>query len=408
MSTNRRTFLKASAVAAGALGLDALPKSVRAESAPESGGAAARSIERAAKPLDILILGGTGFTGPEQVNYALERGHKVTLLNRNKTRPDFFKGKVEQLIGDLNDDVSTLKGRKFDVVIDNPTTAPRWVRNVGQYMKGNTNHYIFISTISAYASDKNAWADESDPTHELPAGLDPYVDANTLDPAKRGQYYGPLKAYAEKEVMKTYPNAYTIIRPGLIVGPLDRTDRFTYWPYRIDKGGEVLAPGNGNDPVQIIDVRDLAEWMIRVAENRTLGIFNATGPAKPMTMAEMLYGIRGVTTAGAQFTWAPWSFLSEQRVRGWSNMPVVVAETPNNAGFSRRDVRKAVAAGLTFRPLAVTAKDTIDWNKTRPAAELEALAAGKTSGLTASREAELLKLWKERRAVAGNGEAEKP
>ena len=404
MSTNRRNFLKTSAVAAGALGLDALPKMAMAEtaSAPDT----PRPIERAAKPLNILILGGTGFTGPEQVNYALARGHKVTLLNRNKTRPDFFKGKVDQLIGDLGGDVSALKGKKFDVVIDNPTTAPAWVRNVGQYMKGNTDHYIFISTISAYASDKNAWADESDPTAELPPGLDPYGPGS---PGAGGRImpYGPLKAYSEKEVMKTYPNGYTIIRPGLIVGPLDRTDRFTYWPYRIDKGGEVLAPGDGNDAVQIIDVRDLAEWMIRVAENRTLGVFNATGPAKPMTMAEMLYGIKGVTTAGAQFTWVPWSFLTEQKVRGWSNMPVVVPETPNNVAFSRRDVRKAIAAGLTFRPLAVTARDTIDWNKTRPKEELDALAKGQQAGISAEREAELLKLWKERQA-ASSGSTQKP
>jgi 2'-hydroxyisoflavone reductase len=404
MSTNRRTFLKASAAAAGALGLEALPGVSLA--ADESAARSSRTIERAAKPLNILILGGTGFTGPEQVNYALARGHRITLLNRNQTRPDFFKGKVEQLIGDLGADVSALEGKKFDVVIDNPTTAPAWVRNVGRYMKGNTNHYIFISTISAYASDRNAWADESDPTAELPPGLDPY-GPGTPGAGGRIMPYGPLKAYSEKEVMKTYPGAYTIIRPGLIVGPLDRTDRFTYWPYRIDKGGEVLAPGDGSDPVQIIDVRDLAEWMIRVAENRTLGIFNATGPAKPMTMAEMLYGIKGVTTAGAQFTWVPWSFLTEQKVRGWSNMPVVVPETPNNVAFSRRDVRKAIAAGLTFRPLAVTAKDTIDWNKTRPKAELDALAAGQTSGISAQREAELLKLWKERQS-ASSGSTHKP
>lgn len=401
MSTNRRTFLKASAAAAGAIGLDAIPGFALGET-PES---QLHEVGRAEKPLNILILGGTGFTGPEQVNYALARGHRVTLLNRNQTRPDFFKGKVEQLIGDLGGDVSALKGKKFDVVIDNPTTAPAWVRNVGQYMKGNTNHYIFISTISAYANDKNVWADESDPTAELPAGLDPFGPGTVVN--GRVMPYGPLKAYSEKEVMKTYPDAYTIIRPGLIVGPLDRTDRFTYWPYRIDKGGEVLAPGDGNDAVQIIDVRDLAEWMIRVAENRTLGVFNATGPAKPMTMSEMLYGIKGVTTAGAQFTWVPWSFLAEQKVRGWSNMPVVVPETPSNGGFSRRDVRKAVAAGLTFRPLAVTAKDTIDWNRTRPKEELDALAQGKTSGLTAEREAEVLKLWKERQG-ASSGTTQKP
>ena len=216
------------------------------------------------------------------MEYAIARGHKVTLLNRNKTRPDFFKGRVEQLIGDLNDDVSALKGLKFDVVIDNPTTAPAWVRNAAQYLKGNTNHYIFISTISAYASDKNAWADETDPTHPLPDGSRS-VHARTVGAS--AEYYGPLKAYSEKEVEKQYPGINTIIRPGLIVGPLDRSDRFTYWPYRIDKGGEVLAPGDGNDPVQIIDSRDLAEWTIRVAENKTLGVFNATGPVAPLTMA---------------------------------------------------------------------------------------------------------------------------
>src|SRR5262245_56724505 len=288
MSTDRRKFLKVAAVTSGAFLLTDARSSlaaslIRPDSRDDLPG-------KAAAPLNILILGGTGFTGPEQVNYALARGHKITLLNRNKTRPDFFKGKVDQLIGDLGGDVSALKGKKFDVVIDNPTTAPAWVRNVGQYMKGNTGHYIFISTISAYARDKNAWSDESDPAAELPEGLDPYGPGS---PGAGGRImpYGPLKAYSEKEVMKTYPNAYTIIRPGLIVGPLDRTDRFTYWPYRIDKGGEVLAPG-GKEPVQIIDSRDLAEWTIRMAENHTLGIFNGTGPKEPYTMKSMLEGIR--------------------------------------------------------------------------------------------------------------------
>jgi 2'-hydroxyisoflavone reductase len=398
MSSDRRTFLKASAVAAGALGFDALPRISHAQP-PRLEIDDPNPVERAAKSLDILILGGTGFTGPEQVEYAIARGHKVTLINRNRTRPDFFKGRVEQLTGDLNGDVSELKGHKFDVVIDNPTTAPAWVRNVAQYMKGNTNHYIFISTISAYANDKTPWADESDPTHELPPGLDPYVDFNTLDPQKRGSYYGPLKAYAEKEVAKQYPGMYTIIRPGLIVGPLDRSDRFTYWPYRIAKGGDVLAPGDGNDPVQIIDSRDLAEWTIRVAENRTFGTFNATGPVTPLTMAQLLYGIKSVTTAGAQFTWVPADFLREQGIRPWSNMPVWVPDGPNNAAFSRRNIAKALAAGLTFRPLAVTAKDTLDWNKTRPAVELDALAQGKIAGISAEREAQVLAAWKAKQAT---------
>jgi len=189
VSTDRRTFLKASAIASAAVGLDALPRIALGETPSAD---ASPRVERAKASLNILILGGTGFTGPEQVEYAIARGHKVTLINRNKTRPDFFKGRVEQLIGDLNGDMSALKGLKFDVVIDNPTTAPAWVRNAAQYLAGNTKHYIFISTISAYANDKNVWADETDPTHTMPPGLDPYVDMNTLRPEDRGQYYGPL------------------------------------------------------------------------------------------------------------------------------------------------------------------------------------------------------------------------
>src|SRR5262249_35230069 len=184
--------------------------------------------------------------------------------------------------GDMNGDMSALQGRKFDVVIDNPTTLPAWVRNVAQYMKGNTSQYIFISTISVYPDSSKPWADESDGLTPLPEGMDPYAVA----PADAQRYYGALKTYSEAEVAKHYPGIHTIIRPGLIVGPLDATDRFTYWPYRIDKGGEVLAPGDGNDPVQFIDSRDLAEWTIRMAENRGLGIYNATGPANKMTMRE--------------------------------------------------------------------------------------------------------------------------
>jgi 2'-hydroxyisoflavone reductase len=381
VATNRRNFIKLSAAAAGAVGLGAFPDFAW----PAITG-------RARKPLNILILGGTGFTGPEQVEYAIERGHKVTLINRNKTRPDFFKGRVEQLIGDLNDDMSALKGLKFDVVIDNPTTLPAWVRNVAQYMKGNTKHYIFISTVSAYANDKNTWADESDALAELPAGLDPY--AVPIAEARRN--YGPLKAFSEKEVEKHYPGMNTIIRPGLIVGPLDMSDRFTYWPYRIDKGGEVLAPGDGKDPVQIIDARDIAEWTIRMAENKTFGTFNATGPVKPYTMSEMLEGIKNAVNSRATFTWVPADFLAEQKVRPWSNMPVWMPDRSDNGAFSRRKIDKALAAGLTFRPLAVTAKDTLEWNKKRPEAELQALAEGRRAGISAAREAEVLKAWKEK------------
>ena len=281
MPTNRRKFLKLSAAAGGALTLGALPKFGFAADDAHEHPARRTLIEPAAKPLDMLILGGTGFTGPEQVEYALARGHKVTLLNRNKRRPDLFKGKVDQLVGDLSADVSELKGKKFDVVIDNPTTFPAWVRNAAQYLKGNTSHYIFISTISVYPDNSQPGADETAATTPMPADLDPY----TLVAQNAGRYYGALKSYAEKEVEKQYPGINTIVRPGLIVGPLDPSDRFTYWPVRIDKGGMVLAPGDPSDPVQFIDARDLAEWMVRMAENREFGTYNATGPTTQLSIA---------------------------------------------------------------------------------------------------------------------------
>ena len=391
MPTSRREFLVRSAAASSALGLGILPAlAVGAATGSETARAPRRT--RPVKPLDILILGGTGFTGPEQVDYALARGHKVTLFNRNRTRPDLFKGKVDQLVGDLNSDTSALKGTKFDVVIDNPTTAPVWVRNVAQYMKGNTGHYIFISTISVYAKNDTPNADETAATLPMPADLDPY----TLDPQNRRRYYGELKARSEQEVQQQYAGIFTIIRPGLIVGPLDSSDRFTYWPVRADRGGEVLAPGTPNDPVQFIDARDIAEWTIRMAEmgpREAGGVYNATGPRTPLTLAEFLYGCKAITTADPHFTWVPASFLEEQKIRGWRDMPVWIPPGPQTYGFSKRSIQRALAKGLTFRSLAVTAKDTLDWHKTRSQEDRDKLAAGAVAGISAQREAEVLAAW---------------
>jgi 2'-hydroxyisoflavone reductase len=284
--------------------------------------------------------------------------------------------------------MSALKGREFDAVLDIPTTYPYWVRNVAQYMKGHTKHYTFISTQSVYSDDSKAGADETDTLSPMPAGLDPY----TLEPTARTRYYGPLKTFSEGLVAETYPN-HLIIRPGLIVGPLDPSDRFTYWPVRIDKGGEVMAPGTPTDPVQFIDSRDLAEWTIRMIENKETGIYNASGPDKRLSVGEMLYGIKAITTAGAQFTWVPADFLSSQQIRGWRHMPVWMPPVGRTLGFSDKSVAKAVAKGLTFRPLAVTAKDTLDWARTRPQADQQALADGKVAGISAAREAEVLAAW---------------
>jgi len=376
MSTTRRDFLKISAVAGSALGLGMIPRFASAERG--SG----------AKPLDILIIGGTGFTGPEQVEHAIARGHKVTIINRNKTRPDFFKGRVEQLIGDLSGDMSALRGRKFDVVIDIPTMYPYWVRNVAQYLTGNVGLYVFISTQSVYSDNSKPGADETDGLTPLPEGLDPY-----MTPTSSRANYGALKTFCEQLVQKTYPDNL-IIRPGLIVGPLDPSDRFTYWPVRIDQGGEVLAPGQPSDSVQIIDSRDLAEWTIRMCEGHETGPYNACG--SEMGMGDMLTGIKTAIKSNATFTWVPATFLREKSIRGWSNMPVWMDPSGRNVGFSRKSNAKALAKGLTFRPLAVTTRDTLAWAKTRPQADQEALAQGQKAGISRAREKEILDAWKAR------------
>ena len=401
--TTRRDFIKSTAAIGGAMSLSSLALGA-AEAEPVTAEQPSRTDKRAGAPLNILILGGTGFTGPEQVEYAIARGHRVTLFNRGKTRPGLFKGKVaEELIGDLNGDTSALKDKQFDVVIDNPTTLPFWVKNAAQYLKGNVKHYIFISTTSVYRDQSEIGINENSPTVPMPPGLDPYQpdqrNSAQLAASANPANYGAFKARAEQEVQMQYPGINTVIRPCLIVGPLDRTDRFTYWPARIDKGGEVLAPDKPDDPCQFIDSRDLAEWTIRMAEMHELGTFNAIGPAKPMTIAEMLYGVKAVTTAGAQFTWVPWEFLQQQKIRPWRDMTVWQPPYGRTAGYQRRDATKAIAKGLTFRPVAVTAKDTLDWHKTRPEAEQLATLKGEINGLSMTREAEVLAAWKASRAT---------
>jgi nucleoside-diphosphate-sugar epimerase len=393
MRLTRRQFLKASAAASGASAfpLPALGAEQASPPASRLPGLEVPTVGKADKSLNILIIGGTGFTGPEQVEYALARGHKLTLLNRNKRRPDLFKGSVEQLVGDLSADVSVLKGRSFDAVLDIPTTFPFWVRNVAQYLKGHVGHYVFISTISVYLDNSKPGMDESDTTAPMNKGIDPY----SLDPSYRGSQYAPFKAFCERLVQETY-QVSTIIRPGLIVGPLDPSDRFTYWPARIDRGGEVLAPGDPTDRVQFIDSRDLAGWTIHMIEQREAGVFNAVGPNAPLSISEMLYGIKAVTTAGAQFTWVGAEFLKQHGIEEWKHMPVWVDPHGDGAGFHFRSIAKAVSKGLTFRPLAVTALDTLEWNKTRSQEDRQAQIDGKLNGLAPARETEVLTAWKAR------------
>ena len=343
--------------------------------------------EKTVKPLRILILGGTGFTGPYQVRYALSRGHKVTTFNRGKTHPGELPAEVEQLVGDRNGKLDALKNRQWDIVIDNPTTLPAWVRDAAQVLKGNVDRYVFISTISVYGEIKTG-VDETAPTEKY-QGADPYKE--TIEAMKASGYktYGPLKALSEKEAEKWFPGKTLIIRPGLIVGPRDETDRFTYWPVRIDRGGEVLAPGDQNDPVQFIDARDLAEWTIRMAENRETGIYNATGPAKPLGVGGMVEGIKGAVKSNAKFVWANEDFLTQQKVEAWSDMPVWAGK---ESGIARTNINQALSKGLTFRPLAETARDTLAWFKSLPQDRHLKLRAG----LTSEREAEVLTAWKKK------------
>jgi len=355
---------------------------------------AAGASKQPRKPLRILILGGTGFTGPHQVRYALSRGHQITLFNRGK-QPHEWPGAVEELLGDRNTgDLKALEGREWDVCIDNPTSLPFWVRDAGRVLHGKVKHYIFISTISVYADNLKP-ADESAPVANYP-GKD--AMAETLESLRaNGELYGPLKALSEKEAEKQFPGKATIIRPGLIVGPGDETDRFTYWPVRLARGGEVLAPGDGSDPVQIIDARDLAEWTIRMAEARTLGTFNATGPAHPLLMKGMLTGIAAAIHADAKPVWVPTDFLESEKVEAWSDMPVWIPARGDTAGFAKRSIRKALGAGLTFRPLDTTAADTLAWFKQQPAERQAKLK----SGLTSAREAEILAKWKSKSGGGG-------
>ena len=344
---------------------------------------------RAAQPLNLLILGGTGFTGPHQVRYALSRGHKVTIFNRGRQTQD-WPGKVEQLLGDRNKgELKALAGRSWDVVIDNPTTLPFWVRDAGRALKGRVKHYIFISTISVYAAaDKPA-----DETAQVLAyeGADPMAETAETLRASQGRLYGPLKAASEAEARRQFgEDAVTVIRPGLIVGPGDETDRFSYWPVRLANDGgrwgpEALAPGGGGDPVQVIDARDLAEWTVRMAEARAAGTYNATG--RPIPMRQMLTTVGQAVKSKAKLVWAPDAFLEAERVAPWSDMPVwIPARGGESAGFHRRSIARAEGRGLTFRPLATTAADTLAWFRSQPAERQARLR----SGLTPEREAALL------------------
>jgi 2'-hydroxyisoflavone reductase len=369
-STTRRLFIKLSAAAGTALSVGPL------------------FAEKSAKSLRILILGGTGFTGPFQIQYALKRGHKITTFNRGKTHPGETPEGVEQLIGDRNGQLDALKNRQWDVVIDNPTSAPVWVRDAAQILKGNVDRYVFISTISVYSDTSKPGTDESAPLAKY-TGPDAMKESRETIIASKYALYGPLKALSEQEAEKWFPKKTLIIRPGLIVGPRDETDRFSYWPMRVDRGGEVLAPGAPSDPVQFIDGRDLAEWTIRMVENGETGIYNATGPAQQLGIGNMLETMKSALSSKAKFTWVNADFLEAQKVAPWSDMPVWIPPRGEEAGGNQISNKRAIGKGMTFRALADTTRDTVAWFKSQPQDRQSKLKAG----LTPEREAEVLAAW---------------
>ncbi len=367
MNRGRREFVKTAAVAgAGAALAASFPASLEA------------ATGSAATPRKILILGGTAFLGPQIVEIAQAHGHVLTLFNRGKTNPGLFQD-IEKLHGDRNGDLKSLEGRAWDAVIDTSGYVPRQVTASASLLAPRVKQYVFISTISVFAEDIKPGTGEDGKLLTMP-------DETSEDVPK---FYGALKALCEGAADKAMPGKTTIVRPGLIVGPGDRTDRYTYWPVRLARGGEVLAPGNGDDPVQYIDVRDLAAWIVRGVEKTLLGTYNAVGPSKPTTMKTFLDTVMKGVGGEARLTWVPADFLEKQGVAAWSDMPVWVPSRGGEEGFTAIDCRKAIAAGLKFRPGTETARDTLKWFKTLPEDRRGKLAAG----LTADRERDVLAAW---------------
>jgi 2'-hydroxyisoflavone reductase len=371
----RRTLL--SYAAAGAL----------AAAAPSWAAKKARINEKS-KPLKILILGGTRFIGLHMTALALERGHELTFFNRGKTHTDKFP-EIERIKGDRNGQIDGLKDREWDVVIDNSGYVPRHARLSAELLAPKVRQYIFISSISVYP-DFSVPRDEKSPVGKLPDETVEKVD---------GETYGPLKALCEQAVEKAMPGRTMVIRPGLIVGPDDNTDRFTWWPARAARGGEFIAPGAAKDPFQVIDVRDLAAFTINAAEHDYTGTYNLVSTPNGFRFGELTdaciaAAIKQARPADApRATWIPAEFLEEQKVEPWGEMPVWLPAKGEEAAFAGTSNAAAVAKGLKITPLRKTVDDTMAWHLQRPAEEREKLKAG----IAPEKEAAVLAAWKEKK-----------
>jgi 2'-hydroxyisoflavone reductase len=331
---------------------------------------------------DILVLGGAGFIGPHMVSEALRRGHRVTLFNRGKTNGALFPD-LETIVGDRDGGLDGLKGRRWDAVIDNSGYVPRHVRDSASLLAGASDHYLYISTISAYAS----LAEPLDESAPLATMDDPTIEEVT------GETYGPLKALCEQRAAAAFGgDRLTILRPTYICGPGDRTDRFTYWPARTARGGQMLWPGAPEDAIQIIDVRDLAAFTVHVLEQRITGTYNTVTPAGSFTMGDLLADCLAVSAADTEPVWLPHDFIESQALGEGNHLPIWVPPLPEYAGAARVSGELAVAAGLRNRNTRETARDTLAWWKTLPADR----TAIPRAGLPAEKEQTMLQAWRAR------------
>ena len=333
------------------------------------------------RPLRILILGGTGFIGPHMVREALRRGHKVSLFNRGRTNNELFPD-LELLVGDRNNGLDALAGGSWDVVVDNSGYVPRQVEDSARLLAPIVAHYVYISTISVY-SDFSKPIDE-----DTAVGT---MEDETVEEVT-GETYGPMKALCEKRVRSIMgTDRTTILRPTYICGPGDRTDRYTYWPVRTMRGGEMLWPGTPDDDIQMIDVRDLANFTVDCLERKVMGTFNTVTPAGSFKMGDLLDDSLAITAADTVPTWVDGEFIVAQDVGAEGGLPIWESPVGEAAGLAKVDGSRAAAAGLKNRPARETARDTIRWWQTLADDRTEKLRAG----LSADKEAELLQLWNE-------------
>jgi 2'-hydroxyisoflavone reductase len=326
--------------------------------------------------MKLLLIGGTGFLSSHIAEIALQRGHTITIFHRGTTNAERFP-EVEKILGDRATDIELLQGRQWDAVIDICGYIPRIVRASAELLVKQVKQYVFISTLNVYGEVQTEGLDE---TYPLATIDDPTTEERTPE------LYGPLKALCEEVVQQVFAERALIIRPGLIVGPRDASERFTYWPHRLARGGEVLAPDNKEQPAQFIDVRDLATWTLSMVENQQSGIYNADGLAYQFTLQQVLERCRVICNKEAIFTWVSEAFLEEHDVKPWMELPLWILSAWGTA-MCTVNVNKAVQAGLTFRSLDDTIRDTLAWDQTRPPEQ----PRGQT--LTPEREAELLREW---------------